>query len=169
MSTWSAPSEADVLTEFNAGESLAIRTAQQSVDSNIPRILARVVAEIREDIRSGGYALDPDPTTIPLGLHGDAIAVARWKLLIAIPKLLTLQTKERKQENDAAKAKFKQIAAQERAVEPPEETEGMPPGRAGSWNSEGKLIMRTHPVPRPSLQFPANPDHYANPDAPLDQ
>ena len=37
--------------------------------------------------------------------------------------------------------------------------------QAGMWNSENKLIMRTHPVIKPG---PQRADDYANPDAPQD-
>jgi hypothetical protein len=48
-------------------------------------------------------------------------------------------------------------------VEPP-----IPPAsnlQAGCWNSENKLIMRTHPVVKPG---PQGTNAYANPDAPDD-
>jgi len=41
------------------------------------------------------------------------------------------------------------------------------PQNRGNWNSEPKLIMRTHPVPLPSEQLPPG-GGYANPQGPTD-
>src|SRR5258708_39661441 len=35
--------------------------------------------------------------------------------------------------------------------------------RTGNWNSENKILMRTHPVPRPATQFTPQINTYANP------
>jgi hypothetical protein len=162
---WSAPLLADVLSEFNPTEQAAFQSLQGGVN-NITAILARVVAEIRDYIRSGGYDLDEDTTTIPLGLYNDAIDLTRWRLLTSAPKLKALQTEERQQACEQAEKKLALIAQQKYAPEPP--TAGVE-DRGGAWNSENKLIMRTHPVPPPSRQFgPPWPGQYANPDAPAD-
>ena len=161
-STWTTPSAADVMSEFTPQEAATIKGIQGA--SNLPGILARVVAEIRDYIRSGGYALDTtDETTIPLGLHNDAITLARWRLLISLPQLKTLQSEGRKEATDRAEQKLLLIADQKFSVEPPDSaTAGT--AKIGSWNSENKIIMRTHPVPRPAAQFDTQPGQYSNPD-----
>lgn len=159
---WSAPSAGDVLTEFNSGEDAAIRAAQAVDESNLATVLERVVAEVRDAIRSGGYPLDDDETKIPLGLHNDAIAIARWRYMLSVPKLLSLQTKERKESFDRAISKLDRIAKQEWAVEPPADALV---AKSGTWNSENKIVMRGHPIPRPAQQSQALPGRYANDDA----
>lgn len=163
---WSAPTTAIVLAEFTGKEADMI-SAQQGTD-NLSGILSRAVAEIRDAIMAGGYAVDTDATKLPAGLHTVAIDITRWRMLVAIPALKLMQTEERKSAFDAAQAKLKAIANQEWAVEPPTPVTGSV-GRMGSWNSENKLIPRTHPAPRPTTQMPADADHYGNPDAPSDQ
>ena len=161
--SWSAPTTADVLSEFTPQESAGLNNLQSA--SNLAAIFARAVAEVRDAIRAGGYALDADATKIPLGLHSDCIALARWRWLISIPSAKAMQTDPRKAAFDGALTKLDKISNQQWTVEPPTTT-----AAAGSWNSENKLVGRMHPVPRPSTQSPAtgSPPPYANPSAPTD-
>jgi len=161
-STWTAPSANDVLNEFTPVETAALQKMQGGT-SNLAAIFARVVAEVRDSIRSGGYLLDAESaSTLPLGLHNDAILIARWRWLISIPTAKALQTKEREDAANKALEKLGKIANQKFAVESPTAPAGA--SSAGRWNSENKLVMRTHPVPRPASQFPAKDDAYASPD-----
>lgn len=166
---WSTPIPDDVLSEFTPDEALSLRTIQQGPETrpvdNLPAILGRTIAEFRDCIRSGGYEADVVEDTLPLGLHSDCIAVARWRWLISMPQLKQLETDVRERAFKRALEKLDRIADAKFAVEPP--TSGTA-NRAGNWNSENKLVMRTHPVPKPASQFPPNPDDYANPDAPED-
>jgi hypothetical protein len=152
---WSAPAEDEILSEFTPEETTILQALQGATD-RLPGILARVVAEIRDAIRSGGYALDADVTTLPLSLHGDVIALARWRWLAALPALPTLQTEPRAALAAAAIAKLEKIATQQFSPEPPSAPLITP---AGTWNSERRLPSRLEPVP----------ESYANPAAPADQ
>ncbi len=164
--SWATPTADDVLSEFTQQEIDQIKKIQGA--ANLPGILARVVAEIRDYIRSGGYALDAtDETTIPLGLHNDAITLARWRLLIALPQAKNLQSDARKEATERAEKKLLLIADQKFSVEPPDASAGT--AKIGSWNSENKIIMRTHPVPRPATQFSPQTGKYSNPDATEDK
>jgi hypothetical protein len=157
---WETLNSDDVLSEFTPNEAAAIRSLQGGSGSgrpftNIDVIVARTIDEVRGFIVAGGYAVDEeDDSTLPRSLFADGIAFARWRLLIAAPQLRQLQTEERKKAFDDALAKLNKVAAGEFSIEPP-----IPPittiTSAGSWNSETKLIMRTH-------------DSYANPDAPAE-
>lgn len=161
----------DVLSEFTVAEAAAIRTLQGSGSGsglpfvNIDDIVGRVIDEVRGYIEAGAYELDAISNTIPLSLFEDAIAIARWRLLIATPGLKQLQTDERQKAFEDALAKLAMIAQGKFAVEPPVPST-IP--RTGIWNSENKLVMRTHPVPRPGAQFTPQTNTYANPDAPAD-
>lgn len=159
---WTAPTATDLLTEFNADEQAQVDTLTGD-SGNLADILARVVAQVRGDIRAGGYPLDSDTTKIPDALHGDAIAIARWKFLIALPKTEELQTDARKAAYEEALAKLKRIADGDYAIEEPA-TVSAP--AAGSWNSANKILPRTHPQPRPG---PQGADDYANPTAAQDE
>ena len=167
--SWEILTTEDVLSQFTMAEAAAIRTLQGSGTGsgfpfvNIDLKVANVVDEVRGYIIAGGYQVDPIlDTTIPEGLFEDAIAIARWRLLIATPSFRQLQTEERKLAFDDALKKMALIAAQKFFVEPPiPETNP----RTGNWNSENKLIMRTHPIPRPATQFTPQINAYANPTA----
>jgi hypothetical protein len=169
---WIAFLTSHVLSEFTPNEAASIRNLQGSGSGpgyvNIDVITARTVDEVRGFILAGDYAIDDtNNNTLPKGLFADAIAIARWRTLIAAPQLKQLQTAERQKAYEDALAKMNKIADQQFNVEPP-----IPPAsnfQAGCWNSENKLLMRTHPVPKPGSQFgPEGADDYANPDAPPD-
>lgn len=171
--SWEILTTEDVLSEFTLSEAAAIRQLQGSGTgsglpfANIDTIVAHAVDEVRGFIAAGGYAVDLIlDTTIPIGLFEDAIAIARWRLLIATPSFRQLQTEERRLAFDEAMKKMFLIAKQEFFIEPP--IPDVNP-RTGNWNSENKLIMRTHPIPRPGTQFTPQINTYANPDAPEDQ
>jgi hypothetical protein len=170
---WTELTAQDVQDQFTAAERAVIEVVQGDAGDKLAGIVAKVVAQVRDDIRSGGYALDADETTIPAGLHNDAIAIARWKLLVTLPADEDIQSKERKAEQADALAKLRRISESKYSVEPPTGAPGGEGGvtanRAGNWNSNNKIVGRAHPVPRPAGQSPADPNSYANPDAPADQ
>jgi hypothetical protein len=170
---WEILTTEDVLSEFTLAEAAALRTLQGSGSgsglpfANIDLIVAHAIDEVRGFIAAGGYTVDPIlDNSIPVGLFEDGIALARWRVLIAVPALKQLQTQERKEAFDEALKKLMLIAAQQFSVESP--TPDANP-KTGNWNSENKLIMRTHPIPRPATQFTPQINTYANPDAPADQ
>ncbi len=171
--TWEVLTTEDVLNQFTVAEASAIRSTMGSGSGsglpfvNIDDKVIRVVDEVRGYIAAGGYALDEtsDPRTIPLSLFEDAIAIVRWRLLIVLPAFKQLQTEERHDAYKDAIAKLMMIAQQKFALEPPT-PDTLP--TAGLWNSENKILMRSHPVPRPGAQFTPQTNTYANPDAPED-
>ena len=166
---WIAPTADDVLSEFTPSELASITQLMggEPLDNTtkVAVILARTVSEIRGYINAGNYPLDADTTTIPPGLVSDAVAIGRWRFLISAPQLKALQTDDRKALYDDSIKKLQLIAQGKFSVEDPvAENE---PG-AANWNSENKLIMRTHPVPRPGVQWTPQANTYANPNAPED-
>ncbi len=168
--SWAVLNTEDVLSEFTIQETAALRTLQGSGSGsgrpflNMDVIVARVIDTVRGFILAGGYSVDPAfDNTLPLGLFQDAIAIARWRILIAVPMLKQLQTEDRKQAVTDALKKLDLIAQQKWNVESPI-PDTFP--RAGNWNSENKLIMRGHPIPRPGAQFTPQLNTYANPTPP---
>ena len=145
-STWTQPAADDVLSEFTPGEVATLQKIQGKT-TNLAAILARVVAEVRDSIRSGGYALDTESSaTLPLGLHNDAIVITRWRWLISIPAAKAYQTEVREKAAEKALEKLGKIASQKFAVESP--TAAPTATSAGGWNSENKILMRTHQAQR---------------------
>ncbi len=168
--SWAVLNTEDVLSEFTLQEAAALRTLQGSGSgsglpfTNIDTIVAHVIDAVRGFIIAGGYAVDPAfDNTLPLGLFQDAIAIARWRVLIATPLLKQLQTEDRRQACEDALKKLGLIAEQKFAPEP---IPGDTTARGGNWNSENKLIMRNHPIPRPGAQFTPQLNAYANPTPP---
>lgn len=164
--SWAAPTTEMVLQEFSQKENDTIAMHQNA--DNLAAILGRVVAEIQGAIRAGGYASDAylaaNPTLLPTELHGAAIDLTRWRLLLSVPALKILQTEDRKEAVTAASKWLMQIRASESVVETPA-GEGGTVSANGTWNSENKLQMTVSPSPRPYEQ---QANQYANPDAPED-
>src|SRR6266446_1087183 len=114
--SWEVLNTEDVLSEFTPAEAGAIRNVQGSGSgsgsgpgygdqppfTNMDTIVTHTIDEVRDFIRAGGYPLDAMAHTIPIGLFSDAIAIARWRLLVSIPQLRQLQTEERKNAFDEA-------------------------------------------------------------------
>ncbi len=166
---WTAPTAAMVAQEFTAKE-IALITSHQGTDFTAA-ILLRVTAEIAGAIIAGGYASRAEvaaaPTLLPPDLHEDAIAITRWRLLLACPQLENMQTKAREGAYNDAREKLKLIASQEWQIRP--FTIASEEFSNGTWNSENKVIGTMHPVPVPSVQWPAADTDYANADAPADR
>ena len=170
--SWEVLTTEDVLANFTIAEASSIRSVMGSGSGsglpfgNIDEIVGTAIDEVRGYIIAGGYALPATPdNVIPVGLFDDAIAIIRWRLLIAVPSFLQLQTEVRRQAFEEALKKLFLISQQKFAIEA-DVTPVNP--RTGQWNAENKVIMRTHPVPRPGTQFTPQTNAYANPNAPTD-
>jgi hypothetical protein len=171
---WKTVTVEDVLGEFTPQEQAALKGIQGAAEQ-LPLILTRVVNGARGAMRAGGYELGEEGTT-PDQLDLEIIALARWRWLLAFPQLQRLQTRDRRDAHDEALARLERIARQKIAIEPPAKADGAaaPPAmnpRSGQWNSENKLVGRTHPVPTPQAEQPGQENTappYANPEAPPD-
>lgn len=104
---------------------------------------------------------------VPDQLRGYVMADAVWEWLKDQPGLEKFKTKAREQAYKDAQDAYERITEKRFGpIEPPVVTQ-----QTGNWNSENKLIMRTHPTPPASTQFGnvGNPQpEYANPNAPSD-
>lgn len=127
-------------------------------------ILVTVVREFVGAVQAayGDSAVATDGT-IPDLLRNHVINRTRWLWLIEFPQMKAMQTPEREKLNASAEEVLKAIASREMNVESPTAATS-----SGNWNSENKLIMRTHPIPRPGIQGSTNANDYANPDGPTD-
>jgi hypothetical protein len=170
---WKTVTVQDVLGELTVQEQAALKGLEGAGDQ-LPQILARVVNAARGAIRAGAYRLGEDGTT-PDQLDMEIIAMARWRWLTAFPQLQRLQTRDRRDAHDEALARLDLIARQKIAIEPPDKPDRSAPRakiispKSGQWNSENKLLNRTHPVPTPEAQWPVPEGTlppWANPEMP---
>lgn len=136
-------------------EKAALEAIQGSTDIGAA-VLDNVVREFVSAIASGGYATSDDGT-IPDLIRLHVINRTRWLWLCEFPSLKNLQTDIRKSLNESAEKILLALTKREMSVEPP--TAGTNPA-SGTWNSENRINMRTHPVVRPPT---AQSTDYANP------
>lgn len=115
--TWETLTATEVLTEFNSDEKAQV-DALSGDSGNLAAVTARVVEEFRQAIVDGGGEVE-SASTIPAGFKGHAIALARWRFLILLPKTDELQTEHRKQAAEKAEALIEAIATGQRKVAPP--------------------------------------------------
>jgi phage gp36-like protein len=115
--SWQTLSDLEVLAELTPAEKRSIDTLLGG-DSLGP-IVANTVSLVRGYIVAGGYTIGQDGT-LPEGLKSDAIAIARWRLLVALPQNAGLQTESRKAAYTEAMDKLKLVAAGKFGVEVPE-------------------------------------------------
>lgn len=114
--SWSTLSADDVLTEFNPSERVNIINVVGA--DNLAAIAARVVEEVRGSCLAGGNPIGP-LLSIPSQLTGDAIAVTKWRFLLALPQFPSLQTQVRQDAYNEARANLKAIASGEMKTELP--------------------------------------------------
>jgi hypothetical protein len=164
--SWRAITTDDVLAEFNQQEQTLYQNVQNSA-TPLQAILTETLNAFVGAMNAAGYAVNDDGT-VPDQLRPDVIALTRWRWLISLPDVdEAIQSKNRKEAADVA-LKNLQLIAQKKygAIEDPAGTVSS----GANWNSENRLILRTHPAPPASKQAPPQTGGapYANPDAPAD-
>lgn len=86
MKDWSTFTTDDVLAQFNDSEQSAYNTARGDThDNSLAAIVSATAAQIRQAYRDGGRDVDDQSGTIPEGEKNRAVAIARWKFLLALP------------------------------------------------------------------------------------
>lgn len=114
---WTTLTTDEVLQEFNSAEKSALDNTKG--DDSLPGIVSRVVSEFRDAIIAGGSAVG-DTGMIPEGLQGYAVALARWRFLLSLPKNSSIQTQDRKDAASRAQDVVDAIASGDRKVESPD-------------------------------------------------
>jgi hypothetical protein len=168
---WRQITVEEVNQEFTPQEAATLKNIQGAQD-NLPNVLGRVVEQARGAIRAGSYPLADDASALPSQLVTTVIDLAVWRYLKSFPTLKALQTKDRKDAYDAAMTRLKDVANQKENIEPPDaDTNTSAQPRPGQWNSENKILGRSHPAPTPATQFPSGNANrpYANPEGTEDQ
>lgn len=143
------------------------RTAATGTEDPVDQEIANAVARIRRAVASGN-PVDSDTAKVPGSLKGVAVRMALYALM---ERLRLPLSEDQRDTRKADHSDLLRIADRKVLVEAPDDpmTESPVPQNLGSWNSENKIIPRTHPVPRPGAQRPVVPGKYANPDAPEDE
>jgi uncharacterized protein RhaS with RHS repeats len=146
---------------------VAVKGADDRAD-----VLAGVVDEFRQAAAARGHPLGPDGT-VPRAWQRYVTGIACWRFVsVGVPQNEGIQSAARREANDEGQQALARIAAGEIAPELPDGYTAQNP-RSGNWNSENKLLMRTHPVPPPSMQWQNQQDTsqppYANPEGPADE
>lgn len=168
MSRWTAITELAVKTGKNTAVLTAVRakaTANGDADP-LAEYITDVVATLRTAVQSGNQ-VDSDATKVPNGLKEMALRMILRRLYSYIE--LALSTDDAKQAEEDRSYLNRIIDKRLRFPAPDTADATQPLPNLGNWDSENKLIMRTHPVPRPRTQFDPQTNTYANPDAPADR
>lgn len=112
MTPWITLTVTDVLAQFNDSETAAYdATKGDTASTSLPAIIGLVVKQIYQAYEDGGRLVDAvDPGTVPPGEKNRAVALVRWKYLLALPTGQALQTAERRMAHDEAEAYFLQMA-----------------------------------------------------------
>jgi hypothetical protein len=150
-----------------AGHSAIVDRAQTLAVGSLDPVadaISSAVARVRRAVEAAND-LDTDATKVPKSLEDVTVRLALFRLMERIG--LPLSEDQRKS-RDLDAADLKELTQRRIRIEPPDNPDTtVTPQNRGNWNSESKLIMRTHPVPPPTTQFPPASD-YANPEAPAD-
>lgn len=152
-----------------SGLGFAIDRAQTTATGGVDPVaeeMANAIARVRRAVASGN-PLDSTTAKVPGSLKGVTIRIALFALMERIRMPLSEDQRETRKSDYSD---LLRIADRKVLVELPDTAMLVStiPQNLGSWNSENKIIPRTHPVPRPAAQRPVEPGKYANPDAPED-
>lgn len=154
-----------------AGHGAIVDRAQTVATGDVDPVAYAIsagVARVRRAV-SAGNDLDTDATKIPTSLESVAVRLALYGLMERIG--LSMSEDQRKT-RDMDASDLNRLTDQKIRVELPDTVDlTLAPQNRGNWNSENRLIMRTHPVPVPSSQCgqSSSSSDYANPDGPTDQ
>jgi hypothetical protein len=150
-----------------AGHGAIVDRAQTLATGGVEPVadaIASAVARIRRAV-SAANALDADSTRVPTSLKAVTVRMALYALMERIGLSLS-DDQRRTRELDSSD--LTQLAERKILVEPPDSlATDLTPQNRGAWNSEHKLIGRTHPVPAPARQS-STAGAYANPEGPTD-
>jgi len=144
MNGWLPLKTQDVLNQFNDSELQAFDTAKgDDKSASLPDIISKVVDQIVDAYATAGRLIDtaaqavPATGTIPAGDINRAIAIVRWKYLLAIPTGKSL-AENRADDGKKAEEYFLMIAKRE--IKPAAGVALVRPGRrihTGSFDTLG--------------------------------
>jgi hypothetical protein len=165
MSNWITVTIDDLKASGHGAIIDAAQTQSTGATDPVTEEIENAVAKVRRYVASAN-AVDADATKVPKSLKGVAIRIALYALMERVRLSLT----EDQRSTRAADLKdLDRIANRKGLVEAPDTAETTPsvPQNFGNWNSERKVLPRSHPHPLPGQQN-SGPG-YANPDGPEDE
>jgi hypothetical protein len=167
MANWISIGAADLKA---SGLGFVVDKAQTSSTGGsdpVAEEIANAVARVRRAVASGN-PLDSDPAKVPASLRGVAVRMALYALMERIRVPLSDDQRETRKSDHSDLLRIADRRVLVEAPDSPMETSTVPMN-VGCWNSENKIIPRTHPLPRPGQQRPAASGKYANPEGPEDE
>lgn len=129
--------------------------------------IANAVARVRRAVASGN-PLDLVAGKVPASLKSVTVRMALYALMERLRIPLSNDQRETRKSDHSDLLRIADRKVLVEAPDDPMETSPVPQN-LGSWNSENKIVPRTHPVPRPGVQRTVVPGRYANPTAPEDE
>jgi hypothetical protein len=164
MSNWTSIT-ADDLKAMGHGMIVDRAAATATGDTDpVAWAIGSAVARVRRACGAGN-PLDADPTKVPRSLQDVTVRLAVYALMERIRFPMSEDQREtRKNDN----SDLLRISDRKVKVELPDTVSDEPEigPTPGTWNSERKVLGRTHPHPAPGVQNPAQ--GYANPDGTRD-
>ena len=126
---WATLSVSQVISEggFSADEKAALDGLAGSSAATLSDTLTNVIQTVRGVVTASGAEVDV-AGTIPDCIRMDAVAIVRWRWLIAFSAMRQMQTEERKQAAERAEDRLDAIAEGDRSVDP---IAGAPASAAG--------------------------------------
>lgn len=152
-----------------AGYGIVVDKAQSTDTGStdpVTEAIANAVSRVRRYV-SARNAVDADVAKVPGSLKALTIRMAVFALMERIRFPLNEDQRDTRKTDEAELRDLAKPGAG--LVESPDVAiENSPvPQNFGNWNSERKVVGRTHPVPPPATQH-APGDDYANPNGPED-
>ena len=144
----------------------AVLNSIQGGTGGLQTRLTDTVAEFIGAMTAAGYNVKTDGS-VPDQLRGHILARCLWLFLTDFAQLKSMMTDGRRDTANKAEEMLQKIASRTAgAIEDPSGTAAS----SANWNSENKLILRTHPIPPASTQTPPVQPYpgYSNPNAPAD-
>lgn len=166
MANWTAITADDLKAAGHGAIVDRARTAAVGGVDPVAFEIENAVKFVRSQVEFGN-AVDSDPATVPASLKGLAVRMALFALM---ERLRLSLTEDQRATRKGDEARLLRIAERKIPVETPDTAgESAVPQTFGNWQSERKILGRTHPVPPPGLQHQGGDDNgYANPDGPED-
>jgi hypothetical protein len=164
MSRWIALTPDDLKAAGHGALVDAARTKAVGAIDPVSDAIENATAEIRNAVRAGN-TLDSDEAKIPRSLKKLAVRSVLYALMERIGVALSEDQSKQATRDEKQLGRLFDRKLQVEPADAPDETGG--PVNPGSWNSENKVVMRTHPVPKPGAQRMGE-GRYANDDAPED-
>lgn len=153
-----AAGHGDIMSRASAIAAGAVEPVADAIENAVAAVRLAVMA---------GNALDADPEKVPLSLKGLTVRMAVFALMGRIRLKLGDDQQKQAERDEQQLLRIEQRKVRVEPPDDPETTDLVAPQNRGTWNSENKLLGRTHPAPRPAAQRSGD-GRYANPEGPED-